>query len=272
MDGRGKFAAGLATAAVFILLEIAALSALKRASVLQDIWINRFSHRVMALTWSGAGSLREYFGLRKQNELLVGRNFELYKELQYYKELDSRRRSADVLDSASLQSRFTYTAAEIVDMGTNSRHNFVILDKGSADGVKPRSAIITPNGVVGMVYSVDEHFSYGLSLLNDRMSVSARIGRDGIVAPLCWDGKGTDHAILRDIPLHLEVPEGDTVRTSGLSSLYPADIPLGVTTGSRLIDRAVNVVDVKLFTDFARLRYVIIAENPERAVIENMEQ
>ena len=54
--------------------------------------------------------------------------------------------------------------------------------------------------------------------------------------------------------------------------MYPPDIPIGVTTGSRLIDGAVNVVDVKLFVDFSSLRYVIIAENPDRQIIEKMEE
>ena len=71
---------------------------------------------------------------------------------------------------------------------------------------------------------------------------------------------------------NLTVAEGDTIRTSGISTVYPPDIPIGITMGSRLIDGAVNVVDVKLFVDFASLRYVIIAENPDRLIIEEMEK
>ncbi|MDT3366004.1 MAG: hypothetical protein LIQ26_01810 [Bacteroidota bacterium] len=123
-----------------------------------------------------------------------------------------------------------------------------------------------------MIYSVDRRYSYGLSLLNDRVSVSARVGREGIVAPLVWDGHGTAHAVLKDIPLHLEVARGDTVFTSGISAVYPPDIPLGVTAGSRLVDGALHVVDVNLLMDFASLRYVIIAENPDRRIIEEMER
>lgn len=272
MARNGKFYAGMAVAAVFIILEIAAMSMLKRASVLQDIWINRASHNVMAWNWGQISKARNYLALEKQNQALAGRNFELFRELQHYREMERELQAMAKLDSLGFRSRFRYIQAEITAMGTNSRHNYIILDKGSDDGVKPNSAIITPNGVVGMVYSVDRHYSYGLSLLNERISVSARIGREGLVAPLEWDGVGTNSAILKNIPLHLNVAEGDTVRTSGLSTVYPADIPLGVTMGSRLVDGAVNVVDVKLFVDFASLRYVIIAENPDRETIEEMER
>lgn len=272
MARHGTFFAGLATAAIFVLLEVAAMSMLKSASALQDVWINRFSHNVMAVTWGSLNNINNYFGLREQNAILAGRNYELFKELQHYKEREKALNAMAKLDSASLPPRFNYIPAEVTAMGTNSRHNYIILDKGSDDGVVPQSAIVTPNGVVGMIYSVDRRYSYGLSLLNDRVSVSARVGREGIVAPLVWDGHGTAHAVLKDIPLHLEVARGDTVFTSGISAVYPPDIPLGVTAGSRLVDGALHVVDVNLLMDFASLRYVIIAENPDRRIIEEMER
>ena len=272
MARHAKTYAGLAVAAVFIILEIAALSMLKSSSVLQDTWINRASHRVMAWGWGRLSNVRNYLSLQQQNQILAGRNYELFKELQHYKEMEKELVALSRLDSLGFRSRFNYIPAEITAMGTNSRHNYIILDKGRDEGVRAGSAIITPNGVVGMVYSVDRHYSYGLSLLNDKISVSARIGREGLVAPMSWDGRGTDRAVLRNIPLHLDVPQGDTVLTSGISTVYPADIPIGVTMGSRLVDGAVNIVDVKLFIDFSSLRYVIIAENPDRATIEEMER
>ena len=259
---------GLATAAIFILLEIAALSLLHSSSTLQNIWLNRISHNAMALTWGGVQKVKGYFGLREQNDILAGRNYELFKELQHYKELERTVQAMARLDSANLPPRFNYIPAEITAMGTNTHHNYIIIDKGAADGIKPGSAIITPNGVVGMVYAVDNRYSYGLSLMNERISVSARLGRNGIVAPLQWDGKGTDHVVLRDIPPHLDVPPGDTVWTSGSSKVYPPDIPLGVTEGLRLVDGAVGIVDVRLFVDLSSLRYVIVAENPDRETIE----
>ena len=270
MAGGRKPYAGMLIAAIFILLEFAALSLLHSSSTLQNIWLNRFSHNMMALSWGSVEKVRSYFGLREQNEILAGRNYELFKEVQHYKEMERRMKAMARLDSAGLSPRFNYIPAEITAIGTNSRHNYIIVDKGVDDGVRPGSAIVAPNGVVGMIYAVDRHYSYGLSLMNDKISVSARIGREGLVAPLHWDGRRTDHAVLRDIPLHLDIPAGDTVWTSGISKVYPPDIPIGITEGTRVVDGAVGVVDVKLLIDFASLRYVILAENPDRETIEEM--
>ena len=261
---------GIATAAIFILLEIAALSMLHSSSALQNVWLNRFSHNVMALSWGTVEKVKKYFGLREQNDILAGRNYELFKELQHYKELEHTMRAMAKLDSANLPPRFNYIPAEITAMGTNSRHNYIIIDKGSGDGIKPGSAIITPNSVVGIIYAVDKRYSYGLSLMNERVNVSARIGREGLVVPLHWDGGSSDHVVLRDIPLHLEIPAGDTVWTSGNSNLFPPDIPLGVTEGTRVVDGAAGLVDVRLFVDLSSTRYVIVAENPDRETIEEM--
>ena len=126
MARAGKFYLGLVTAVIFILLEIAAISLLKRSSTLQNIWINRISHNVMATSWGGLTKVRNYFGLREQNEILAGRNYELFKELQHYKELEKTMNAMARLDSASLPSRFNYIPAEITAMGTNSRHNYII--------------------------------------------------------------------------------------------------------------------------------------------------
>ena len=143
---------GIFTAAIFILLEVAALSLLHSSSALQNIWINRISHNTMAMSWGAVQKVKSYFGLREQNDILAGRNYELFKELQHYKELERSMQAMAKLDSAGLPPRFNYVPAEITAMGTNSRHNYIIIDKGSNDGIKPGSAIITAT-IEGVAYS-----------------------------------------------------------------------------------------------------------------------
>ena len=63
---------------------------------------------------------------------------------------------------------------------------------------------------------------------------------------------------------------GDTVFTSGFSSIFPADIPLGLTGESKLVNGATLVIKVRLFEDIRRLRYVTIVSNNDRAEIENL--
>lgn len=268
-EGRKQYGPVL-SAAVFVILEIAAIIMLSRSSSLQDIWVNRAAHRVHASIWGGGERVRNYFKLEKQNRELAAENVGLSALARELSQKDLARSQGAMFDSSV--GNFRYTPATIVKASRNSQHNYIILDKGYEDGIKPQTGIITANGVVGTVSIVDRHFSYGITLMNNRMSVASRIGRTGPVAPLEWDGRSSNGALLRNLPLHYEIAPGDTVWTSGYSQVFPPDIPIGVTGKVRLIDGSVNDVSVRLFQDFSALRYVIITENLDRGEIAGLEE
>lgn len=256
-------------AAIFIALEVAALGMLKSSATLQDIWINRTSHLVMGKLWSSGETVRNHFSLEKQNAALYEENFRLQEQLRAYKLAEEAEQETEATVTPSL--RFTYIPATVTKISRNSSHNYIILNKGSEDGVKPYSGIITSKGVVGIISAVDKHYSYGLTLMNTNVSVSSRVGHSGTVGPLIWDGRHSNKALLKDLPLHYDMALGDTVRTSGFSSIFPPDIPIGVTGETTVADGSTNVTEVTLFEDFSTLRYVTIVENPERAEISALE-
>ena len=254
---------GVVSAAIFIVLEVAALSMLSRTSGLQNIWAKRLPRRAMTVLWRGGENVRGYFNLRSQNERLSQENFALSEEVRQLREGASVR-------EPYVRGRLLYIPATIVKMSRNSQHNYIILDKGSDDGITPLSGIISDKGVVGIIDVVDRRYSYGLTLLNSHVQVSARLGRDGVVAPLVWDGLHKDGALLKDIPLHHPVAVGDTVRTSGFSAIFPADIPLGTVTGSRMVNGSTLDVRVRLFQDFSTLRFITVAVNPDRHEVDSL--
>lgn len=256
-------------AAIFILLEVAALGMLKNSATLQNIWINRASHFIMGKLWSGGETVRNHFSLEKQNAALYEENFRLNEQLRAYRLAEEAEKETGAVVTPSL--RFKYIPATVTKISRNSSHNYIILNKGSEDGVKPYSGIITSKGVVGIISAVDKHYSYGLTLMNTNVSVSSRVGETGTVGPLIWDGRHSNKALLKDLPLHYNMAIGDTVRTSGFSSIFPPDIPIGVTGQTTVADGSTNVTEVTLFEDFSTLRYVTVVENPERAEISDLE-
>lgn len=259
---------GLITAAIFIGLEIAALSMLSASSTIQDIWINRFSHRIMASLWSGGENVRNYFSLGTQNEALSKENMDLRRQLEQFRLAEEAAQ-----EEAPEEVRgFRYTPATIVKMSRNNQRNYIILDKGSEDGVHPEDGIITSSGVVGIIDAVDKHYSYGMSFMNVNMKISSRVGRKGAVGPLSWDGKSTNRAFLHELPLHYEVSRGDTVFTSGYSTIFPPDIPLGVAGSTKMVNGSTNDLEVTLFQDFSSLKFVTIVENSGLEEIKALER
>lgn len=260
----------IAAAAIFILLEVAAVGLMSRTSSLQNIGINRFSHRIMAATWGFGETVRNYFSLSAQNETLAQENFELSRELDYYRSLHPEEVAKSVQRPAG--SPFDYIPARIVKISRNTQHNYIILNKGYEDGVIPHSGIITNSGVVGIINAVDSHYSYGLTLMNSKISVSARAGRDGVVAPLVWDGISLGGALLKNVPLHFEISPGDTIITSGISDVFPGDIPLGLVRKTYLVNGVTVEASVDLLQDFSSLHYVTIVCNAAKKEIEDLEK
>ena len=259
------------TAAIFILLEIAALNMLRHNSEVQNLWLARISHSFMAKAWGSSENFRHYLSLNKENERLAAENAVLNQQLKEYRDRDDQTYSEYLSSEFKAYGDFIFAPATIVKMSRNKQHNYFIINKGSEEGVRPQSGIITGKGVVGIIDAVDSHYSYGMSFMNTGISVSSRIGREGAVGPLSWDGVSVDKALLKEIPLHFKYSPGDTVWTSGYSAIFPADIPLGIAGGSRVVNGAVNEIEVHLFENFTALRFVTVVENIGRDEIINLE-
>lgn len=265
MPKKKKILSTILSAAVFLILEIAAFTMLHNSGQLQNLWISKLGHSVMIHVWGNSENIKDYFGLREKNRELVEENFQLMQKLRAYQQDEGLEEVPEFDDG------FSYILAGIMKISRNTQHNYIIINKGYEDGVTPQSGLITKNGVVGIVNSVERHYAFALSFMNSEVSVSARIGHDGGTGPLVWDGKKTNGAILKEIPLHFEFAVGDTVWTSGYSAIFPKDIPLGTIESSRVINGAINECSVSLFEDFSSLKYVTVVDNIGRGEILSLE-
>lgn len=258
------------TIVIFIGLEIASIVLLSHNNEMQRLWFMRLSHGFSGKVWGATQRMNDYFSLKKQNDDLALENSRLTAEVR------SLRLALNASDSARMPSMndngFLYIPATIIKSSRNSQHNYLILDKGEEDGIVQNSGIITSDGVVGIIEAVSRHYSYAISFRNAQMNISARLGNEGTVGPLSWDGISSDGAILREIPLQYKFEEGDTVYTSGYSSIFPPDIPLGVTGASKIINGATNEIKIKLFQDQTALKYVTIVLNTKISEIEDLEE
>ncbi|MCQ2145197.1 MAG: rod shape-determining protein MreC [Bacteroidales bacterium] len=256
------------SAAIFIVLEIAALNMLSHNGELQNNWLARSSHAINAAIWGTGERISHYFSLKRENEDLALENYHLLQELRKYQDLEVEMEYGDV----ETIRNFTYIHASIIKHSTNKQHNYMILDKGADDGIRNGSGVITANGTIGVVHATSRHYSYVMTFNNKDMVISARIGGEGAVGPLTWDGITTRGAMLREIPHNTPFEEGDTVYTSGFSALFPADLPLGTVGSNRIVNGASYEIKVRLFEDLANVRYVTVVINNEMDEIRELEE
>ena len=268
---KGNIIYHLINAAIFIFLEVAALNMLRNNSPLQDTWFSKGSHTVMGTVFGWNLDIKEYFSLRQRNDQLALENFELASRLAELEDYvaDNLRQSS--LPSDGIVNGYRYIPATIEKISNNTQHNYIIIGKGSNHGVTTGSGIITRKGAIGVIDAVSEKYSFARSFKNHGMSISARLNKSGAVGPLMWDGIHSNKAILKEIPHHMTFSPGDTVYTSGYSSIFPADIPLGVTGEARVVNGATYEIDVTLFEDYSALRYITIVENLNKEEIKSLE-
>lgn len=244
------------------------MNMLRHNGTIQGIWISKGVHAISGTIWGGAQDIGDYFSLRKRNDMLAQENFELRLQLAQIREEGGHEEAVVVNGEAG---NFRYTHAEIAKISNNSQHNYMIVDKGRNDGITEGSGVITGRGAVGVIDAVSDKYSYARSFKNHEMNISARLGKQGAVGPLGWDGKRSDGAILKEIPLHVQFEPGDTVFTSGFSSIFPPDIPLGAVGEAKVVNGATYEIAVTLFEDFGALRYVTIVENLGKDEMKELE-
>ena len=273
MQRRRTITGTLINTAVFILLEIAALGMLRHGDSLQDLFISRAAHGFLGYFWGVSENISDYASLRTENRHLAEEILRLTETITRLEEEAAAAASRDSADyTAAWRGKYEFIPAEVIKNSVNKQHNYLIIGKGSDDGVRPQTGIITSRGVIGIVDAVSRHYSYAISFLNSDSSISARIGKDGAAGPMAWDGKGSGNALLREIPLQVKFEEGDTVYTSGFSTIFPPDIPIGRITGSRIVNGATFEIKVSLFQDFSSVRHVCLVRNRDLDEIMSLEK
>ena len=251
--------------AVFIFLEVASFCMLAIGDSVQNIWIGRGLTNIKAGVWGRIESINEYFSLNRENQRLAEENRTLLSALANDKTCNHGS------PAFVSNGNYSFKNADIVTMTTGSQHNYLIVDKGIADGVEVDDGIITSRGVIGVVAGVSNRFSYAISYANSKMSISAKIGAKESVGSLSWSGSRSDESILSGIPIHAEVEIGDTVWTSGYSSIFPAGIPLGTVKSKNIDNGSTAEFTLRLLEDFRDVHHVFIVKNLDRKEIKDLE-
>lgn len=251
--------------AVFIGLEVAALYLLASGSYVRQMWLGKWFTNIQAGIWEKVDNIHRYVDLAKENARLAEENALLLDG-----SLKIKAQAAEDSSFHNVRLHYKVIPATIVTMTYSSQHNYLIVDKGYADGVQNDDGIITSKGAIGVVTGVSRHFSYAISYANKDMTLSVRHGRHGIVGSLNWDGLHSNISILSGIPIHTEVEPGDTIYTSGFSQIFPQDIPVGTVMEQKGDNGSTADYSVTLMEDFRTISHVMIAQNLDREEINEM--
>ena len=225
--------------------------------------------------YRATNNVTSYFSLRDINEDLQTRISDL--ELENYR-LNSVIRAyqeqlyADTMTVDSALTRYHFLIAHVINNSINHSHNYITIEKGRLDGIEPEMGVIDQNGIVGIVNVVGDHTARLISVLNPYLRLSCKVKGEEQVGSLVWDGRDPGEAILEELPKHAKFVKGDTIVTSGYSSVFPEGVPVGtILSGSRDREDNFYTLRIKLFTDFSTLSTVRVIRDKmkdELSVVE----
>ena len=247
---------------IFILLEIVSFSLIIRHNEYQRAIFSENASTLFGNVSSTITRIKDYFRLKEMNESLANENILLKNRLEEYELLrDTIIHGTVVQDSIPV---YEYIGAKQVNATYNRTKNYITLNRGRKNGLQKEMAVCTPEGIVGLIQDLSDHFAVVIPLINVDSRISAKIKKNNYYGSLQWDGNDYAYSYLNDIPYHVEVNAGDTIVTSGLSKIFPEGIVVGYVESVDKETANFLKIKVKLAVDFKRINHVYVILNNKK--------
>ncbi|GAB3966254.1 rod shape-determining protein MreC [Spirosoma terrae] len=229
---------------------------------------NRYAAKILA--WSNAAN--EYANLEQVNADLATENNRLRSQLTQVLQSKPAAPVQYQADS-TFANRFKFTVAKVVNNTTQFANNYITIDKGTDDGIRPGMGVISPTGIVGKVKICNRNFSVITSILHSDYLVSSQLIKAGEIGTSKWDGVDPHLIKLNDISLTKKVSKGDSVVTSERNSTFPPGILIGrVRSVGIQPNKVFHDLTLDLATNFSSLAFVYVVENRLQGEQEQLEK
>lgn len=255
---------------LFLVLEIISFVLIVNGNRHQSAVFSSIANQYGGKIFTSYSNMRDYFHLKEANQMLSFENAILKEQLlsaQFTNDI-SNYQSFDPIDSIQLSEAdstkplFDFVSAKVISNSTNRQRNYIMLNKGRKHGVSENMGVIGPLGLVGVIFEASEDFSSAISLLNIKLSVSAKIKNNNELGTLIWEGNSPLYGQLDAVENYVPLSIGDTIITSGFSHIFPEGEYIGtIEAFSEIPGRTSWNIKVKYHTDFSKLFWVNIARN-----------
>jgi len=192
--------------------------------------------------------------LEAENARMQAQIVELQQQLIEYEILSA------LLEFARANPEHKYIGASVIGRDPSPFLNYIIINRGSDDGLKRGMPVVTQNGLAGRIVQVTATGAR-VSLITDPVTrINVRIEPSRSAAVL--SGSITGDITLEQIPQQAEVNPGNLILTSGLGGNYPQNIIIGQVTSVRNLENALfQSASVQPVTDFDDLAIVLVIKN-----------
>ncbi|MCU0387373.1 MAG: rod shape-determining protein MreC [Chitinophagaceae bacterium] len=211
-------------------------------------------------------SVTRYFSLGVNNRNLAAENERLNNLLSVnFAQIDTgvvAEKLPLIIDTSNLTRKYLWRMARVINNSVSAQNNYITLERGKLQGIKPDMAVVSPVGIVGIVTDVSDNMSIVMSLLHRKSNTSVAHAKTGITGILEWNGYNPERLQLKGIPKSTQLQKGDTIVTSNLSLNFPAGMVVGTIVSFEPDDEGNNYkINIRPGANFFSLEYVYIIEN-----------
>ena len=204
---------------------------------------------------------RDVASLRQRNAELEAEVSELQAQvIQLQQRVGETEILAALVDFSRANPDNTYKAAEVIGRDPSPFLHYVIINRGSNDGILRGMPVVTDQGLVGRVDAVIADAARVQLITDPASNVNVRLENAQTDASLV--GSVTGDLELELIPQETNVEAGDLVLTSGLGGGYPPDLIVGQVVNIRARDFDLfQQATVQPVVDFNRLQIILVIVN-----------
>ncbi len=247
---------------LFLLLEFVAIFfTIQSHSYHKSRFINS-ANIITGGIYKKASNINDFFNLKSENIRLSEENTKLKNLLE---------KKNHYIDTTKSFQRYSYTAAKIYNNSFTKRNNYLTINKGLNDSIKPDMAVVNSKGIIGSTYSVSSNYATVISVLNSYSLINAKLKNNNHFGTLSWDGKDYKTVQLNDLPRQAQFKIGDTIITGGKSTIFPEGILIGTIKDFKLNNSSIQSINILLFNDMSSLGNIQVITNLHKQEIEQLE-
>lgn len=199
--------------------------------------------------------------LRQENAELRSENAALQTEIiALQQQVTEIELLSALLDFARARPENAYQAAQVIGRDPSPFLHYIIINRGSDDGIRRGMPVVAQQGLVGRVAQVTANAARVELITDPAAQVSVRMQPsevDGVLA-----GSITGDMSIDLIPQEAVLQPGDLVFTSGIGGIYPGNILIGQVSRVQQEAQALfQTADVQPVVDFTRLEIVLVIVN-----------
>ena len=165
-----------------------------------------------------------------------------------------------LLDFARTHAENEYITAAVIGRDVSPFLHYIIINRGSDDGLRRGMPVVSSQGLVGRVAAVTADGARVQLITDPGTAINVRIQPSGAEGSLA--GSITGDITVESIPQDAAIQTGDLVLTSGLGGNFPPDMLIGQVSGVR--QRPVELfqtANIEPVVDFSQLEIVLVIVN-----------